>query len=62
MQFIDCTSLAMLIYLRDIVLTKEKGYEVLQMYQKYPRVTGQFLRDLIRLAWNIRDHINNPPT
>lgn len=52
----------MLIYLRDIVLTKEKGYEVLQMYQKYPRVTGQFLRDLIRLAWNIRDHINNPPT
>lgn len=54
LHFIDCSCLAMLVYLRDIALTKEKGYECLQLYQKYPRVQGQFLRDLIKLAWSIQ--------
>lgn len=31
------------------------------MYQKYPKVTGQFLKDLIRLAWNIKELLDHPP-
>ena len=44
LQFIECSSLAMLVYLRDLALSKDKGYEVLQLYQKYPKVQGNYLK------------------
>jgi hypothetical protein len=44
----------MLIYLRDLALSKEKSYEVLQLYQKYPKVQGQYLKELIKLAWTVK--------
>jgi hypothetical protein len=45
--------LAMFIYLRAVVLTRETSNEILQVYQKYPQLEGQYLFDLIRLAWSV---------
>ena len=37
-EFIDAMCLAMFIYMRSIVLTRESSYEILQIYQKYPQI------------------------
>lgn len=50
----------MLVYLRDLALSKDKGYEVLQLYQKYPKVQGSYLKELIKLAWNIKELLDRP--
>ena len=52
----------MLVYLRELALGKDKGYEVLQLYQKYPKVQGNYLKELIKLAWNIKELLDHPPT
>lgn len=44
LYFVDCTTLAMLMYLRDIALKKDTGFEILQLYQKYPKIQGKYLK------------------
>ena len=57
LYFIDCTTLAMLMYLRDIALKKDSSFEILQLYQKYPKVQGKYLQEVVNLAWTIKDHL-----
>jgi len=46
--------LAMFMYMRSIVFTKETAGEILQVYQKYPALKrGSYLDELITLAWTI---------
>lgn len=53
-QFIDAMCLAMFMYMRSIVFTKETAGEILQVYQKYPPLKrGSYLDELITLAWTI---------
>lgn len=52
-EFVDAMCLAMFIYLRAVVLTRETSNEILQIYQKYPQLEGQYLFELIRLAWSV---------
>lgn len=47
--------LAMFIYMRSLVLTRETANEILQIYQKYPQLEGQDLAALISLAWSAID-------
>jgi hypothetical protein len=47
--------LAMFIYMRSLVLTRETANEILQIYQKYPQLEGQDLATLISLAWSVID-------
>ena len=44
LYFIDCTTLAMLMYLRDIALKKDSSFEILQLFQKYPKIQGKYLK------------------
>jgi hypothetical protein len=47
--------IAMFIYMRSLVLTRETANEILQIYQKYPQLEGQDLATLISLAWSVID-------
>jgi hypothetical protein len=42
--------IAMFIYMRSLVLTRETANEILQIYQKYPQLEGQDLATLISLV------------
>jgi hypothetical protein len=55
LEHLDYCCLAMLIYLRDITLNKESSIHIIQIYEKFPTVTGAYLRELINLSWMIRD-------
>lgn len=53
--------LAMFIYMRSIVLTRETSYEILQVYQKYPQIKlGGYLEELITIAWSVCETLRNP--
>lgn len=61
--------LAMFIYMRSIVLTRETANEILLIYQKYPQLSGEYLKELIGLAWSLchelrtlKDNHNNTNT
>ena len=41
LNFVECTTLAMLVFLRDIALKKDSSFEILQLYQKYPQSLRQ---------------------
>ncbi len=50
--------LAMFMYMRSIVFTKETAGEILQVYQKYPQLKrGAYLEELITLAWTICEEL-----
>ena len=49
--------LAMFIYMRAVVLTRESANEILQIYSKYPQLEGQYLFELIRLAWSVCEEL-----
>ena len=50
--------LAMFMYMRSIVFTKETAGEILQVYQKYPALKrGSYLDELITLAWTICEQL-----
>ena len=52
----------MFIYLRAVVLTRETSNEILQVYQKYPQLEGQYLNELIRLAWSVCEELRSQAT
>ncbi len=57
-EFIDAMCLAMFMYMRSIVFTKETAGEILQVYQKYPQLKrGAYLEELITLAWTICEEL-----
>ena len=58
MYFIDCTILAMLMYLRDVALKKDSSFLILQLFQKYPKVQGKSLQELVTLAWNVKENLD----
>lgn len=50
--------LAMFMYMRSIVFTKETAGEILQVYQKFPALKrGSYLDELITLAWTICEEL-----
>jgi hypothetical protein len=58
-EFVDAMCLAMFIYLRTVVLTRETANEILQIYQKYPQLEGHFLTELVTLAWSVCEELRN---
>lgn len=62
-QFVDAMCLAMFIYMRTLVFTRETTNEIQQLYQKYPALEGNDLRQLLALAWSVNDELasNHPP-
>jgi hypothetical protein len=56
-EFIDAMCLAMFIYMRALVFTRETANEIQQIYQKYPELEGNDLRQLITLAWNVIEEL-----
>ncbi len=52
-EFVDAVCLSMFIYLRSIVLTLETTNEIMQVYQKYPNLEGQYLQELLGVAWSV---------
>jgi len=49
--------LAMFIYLRAIVFTRETANEILTVYQKFPALDIGYLKELIQLAWNVCEEL-----
>ncbi len=49
----DAVCLSMFVYLRSIVLTLETTNEITQVYQKYPQLEGQYLQELLGVAWSV---------
>lgn len=49
--------LAMFIYMRSLVFTRETANEILQIYQKYPQLEGNDLKELINLAWSVCEEL-----
>lgn len=50
--------LAMFIYMRSIVFTKQTAGEILSVYQKYPVLKrGDYLDELIALAWTVCEEL-----
>ena len=59
-EFIDAMCVAMFIYMRSVVLSRETASEILQVYQKYPLLEkGSYLEELLNLAWSICDALRN---
>ena len=52
-EFVDAVCISMFIYLRSIVLTLETTNEIMQVYQKYPQLDGQYLQELLGVAWSV---------
>jgi autonomous glycyl radical cofactor GrcA len=42
-----------------VVVTRETANEILKIYQKYPALEGQFLFELVRLAWSVCEELRN---
>ena len=57
LNFVECTTLAMMIYLRELTLKKDSAFEILQLYQKYPKVQGKHLQEVVNLAWTVKEHL-----
>ena len=56
-EFIDAMCLAMFIYMRAIAQTRQTANEIYQVYSKYPALEGQYLFELIKLAWSVCDEL-----
>lgn len=47
----------MFIYMRTLVFTRETANEIQQIYQKYPELEGNDLKQLIALAWSVCEEL-----
>ena len=45
----------MMIYMREVALKKDSSFMILQLFQKYPKVHGKSLIELMNLAWNVKE-------
>jgi hypothetical protein len=45
----------MLSYLRDQALVKDESYQIMQLYQNYPELSEDQIKEVLTLAWNFLD-------
>ncbi len=58
--FIDAMCVAMFMYLRSLVITKDRSAEIQKIYQKYPPLEkGQYLQELLSLARSLGEEMRS---